>query len=47
MLIYVGIEYVVLQITGAFLVEQELVVVALLVVVWTMWAFLRILGRYA
>ncbi|MDL5360513.1 hypothetical protein [Halalkalicoccus sp. NIPERK01] len=46
LLTYVALEYVVLQATGALLVEQELVVVGIAVVLWTMWAFLRILSLH-
>lgn len=41
---YVLLEYLVLQVTGSSIIRQELVVVAIVVVLWTMWAFLRILS---
>lgn len=41
---YAALEYIVLQITGSSIVRQELVVVAIGVVLWTMWAVLRILS---
>ena len=41
---YVALEYVVLRATGSHLVEQELVVVAVLVAAWVLWAVFRILG---
>lgn len=42
---YVLLEHLVLRVTGSLIVRQELVVIAILVVLWTMWAFLRILSR--
>lgn len=46
LLAYVVLEYIVLQVTGALLVQRELVVVGIVVVLWTMWAFLRILSLH-
>ncbi|WP_336343832.1 hypothetical protein [Halalkalicoccus ordinarius] len=42
---YVLLEYLVLQVTGSSIIRQELVVIAIVVVLWTTWAFLRILSR--
>jgi hypothetical protein len=42
---YVLVEYVVLQLTGSFLIEQELVVVATVVFIWASWAVYHILTR--
>ena len=41
---YVLLEYVALQVTGSLLLRQELVVIAIIVVLWTMWAVLQILS---
>ncbi|WP_253736813.1 hypothetical protein [Halohasta salina] len=43
---YVLLEYIVLQLTGSYLVEQELVVVAIAVFVWAAWAIYRVLTRF-
>ena len=43
--LYVLLEYVVLQLTGSFIIEQELVVIAILVFFWAVWAVYRILDR--
>ncbi|WP_122089300.1 hypothetical protein [Halalkalicoccus subterraneus] len=45
LLAYVLLEYLVLQITGELLIRQELVVVGIAVIVWVIWASLRILDR--
>jgi len=42
---YVLLEFTVLQLTGSYLVEQELVVVAIAVFVWAAWAIYRVLAR--
>ena len=42
---YVLLEYIVLQLTGSYLVEQELVVVAIAVFFWAAWAVYQILVR--
>lgn len=42
--VYLILEYIVLRITGLFIVQQELVIIAILLVFWTMWAILRILS---
>lgn len=42
---YVLLEYLVLQVTGSLIVEQELVVIAIVVVLWTMWAVLHVLSN--
>lgn len=41
---YIIFEYIVLQITGSFVVQQELVIVAIVLAFWTMWAILQILS---
>ena len=43
--LYVLIEYIVLQLTGSFLIEQELVVIAIAVFFWAAWAIYRIFAR--
>jgi len=43
---YVLLEYVVLQLTGSYLVEQELVVIAIAVFCWAAWAFYHVLVRF-
>lgn len=40
---YVMVEYIVLQVTGSYIVQQEMVVFAILVFSWMMWAVLNIL----
>jgi len=42
---YVLVEYVVLQFTGSFLIEQELVVIAIAIFCWAAWAIYRIFAR--
>lgn len=41
---YIIFEYIVLQITGSFVVQQELIIVAIVLAFWTMWAILQILS---
>lgn len=41
---YFVLEYIVLHVTGSPIVRQGLVVVAIIVVLWTVWAILRILS---
>lgn len=47
LLAYVALEYAVLRVTGSPIVRQELVVVSIVVVCWTLWAALRILSEHA
>lgn len=42
--VYLLLEYIVLQITGSYIIRQELVIIAIIVVLWTVWAVLRILS---
>ena len=42
---YLLVEYIVLRITGSFIVQQELVIIAILVAIWALWAILRILSN--
>lgn len=42
---YLLLEYTVLQITGELTVRQELVVIGIIVVLWTIWATFRILKK--
>lgn len=41
---YALLEYVALQLTGSLLVRQELVVIGIAVVLWTIWATFRVLA---
>lgn len=43
-LAYLVLEYIVLHVTGSPIVRQELVVITIIVVLWTIWAVLRILS---
>lgn len=43
--LYVLVEYIVLQLTGSFLIQQELVVVAIVFFFWAVWAMYRIFAR--
>lgn len=45
LLAYVLLEYLMLQLTGELLIRQELVVVGTIVIVWVIWASLRVLDR--
>jgi hypothetical protein len=42
---YALLEYVVLQVTGSSIVRGEFVVVGIAVVLWTVWATLRVLDE--
>lgn len=41
---YFALEYIVLQLTELSIVRQGLIAVAIIVILWTIWAVLRILS---
>lgn len=42
--VYILLEYLILQTTGSFIVLQQLIIIAIPLVIWTMWAIFRILS---